>query len=334
MNKKILTITLITLTLVSGGFYFWNNKYDQEIVIQEQEELINNEVDTSDWQEYQNDRYSYSFAIPPGYISKAVYEDVVVSLETNLFGVNLIKDNSSIRVEIEESSLFSGQGNLNERFTKTTQKSGFKLRNFNGIIFFENDNLENSKLFSTIIGDRVLSFKFANVEEDTMKAVLGSFKFNQVYNLDTSDWKTYRNEELGIEFKYPGDWELEDNQKYKFHSIYLSSPETKKLVENKRIPYFYNIAIVYYPSILDEEENINSNNVEDLIAKNMLLTKIGNIKIGNKDAVDAVWGGHGSSYVILAMEDLQLYKVVVPRISDRNDLNSTEKTIINSFIFY
>ena len=208
--KKNLIFSLITLIFILIlSFLFWQkntqNPIEELIINQEQN---TNDINTSDWQEYQNDRYSYSFAIPPGYISKAVYEDVVVSLEPNLFGVNLIKDNSSIRVEIEESSLFSGQGNLNERFTKTTQKSGFKLRNFNGIIFFENDNLENSKLFSTIIGDRVLSFKFANVEEDTMKAVLASFKFNQAYSLDTSDWKTYRSEELDIEFKYPKDWEI------------------------------------------------------------------------------------------------------------------------------
>lgn len=27
--------------------------------------------------------------------------------------------------------------------------------------------------------------------------------------IDTSNWKTYRNEELGFEFKYPGEWEVE-----------------------------------------------------------------------------------------------------------------------------
>jgi len=34
---------------------------------------------------------------------------------------------------------------------------------------------------------------------------------NQV--LDTSDWKTYRNEEFGFEFEYPKDWKTQDIQK-------------------------------------------------------------------------------------------------------------------------
>lgn len=40
-------------------------------------------------------------------------------------------------------------------------------------------------------------------------------KTPKVERLDTSDWKTYRNEGFGFEFKYPTDWLLEEkNEKY------------------------------------------------------------------------------------------------------------------------
>jgi len=42
--------------------------------------------------------------------------------------------------------------------------------------------------------------------------------------IDTSDWQTYRNEEYGLEFKYPKNWELRDEyyDKEKSWSIWLS----------------------------------------------------------------------------------------------------------------
>ena len=39
--------------------------------------------------------------------------------------------------------------------------------------------------------------------------------------IDTSDWKTYRNEEYGFEVRYPGEWEVENEEKdiIKFWSV-------------------------------------------------------------------------------------------------------------------
>lgn len=37
---------------------------------------------------------------------------------------------------------------------------------------------------------------------------------NKPEEIDTSDWVEYRNEELGLEFKHPGDWVIEENKNF------------------------------------------------------------------------------------------------------------------------
>ena len=37
--------------------------------------------------------------------------------------------------------------------------------------------------------------------------------------IDTSDWKTYRNEEYGFEFKYPGDWMADEHNETESHNL-------------------------------------------------------------------------------------------------------------------
>ncbi|OGG07083.1 hypothetical protein A2872_00160 [Candidatus Gottesmanbacteria bacterium RIFCSPHIGHO2_01_FULL_42_12] len=42
------------------------------------------------------------------------------------------------------------------------------------------------------------------VIQDDARAIISTFKF--IEKVDTSTWKTYRNEEFGFEFRYPGNW--------------------------------------------------------------------------------------------------------------------------------
>jgi len=269
MNKKILTISLIVLVLILGVAYFLLNNQAKEIVNQEQEEIINNEVDISDWETYVHSVYNFSFIHP---------KDIKVAVE---FGKDQNKANefylgeSYLAILSKESSV-----TLNDFINSKIMRD-----NYDVLYSFDNKLIIEPKIDQSVsflvedgtylhttlyahsqmafvdLGDYYLWFtsKIGSSGDGDL-SIQDVEIIKSIHSIvDMSDWKTYRNEELGIEFKYPGDWELEDNQNYEFHSIYLSSPETKKLVENKQIPYFYNIAIVYYPSILDEEENINSN---------------------------------------------------------------------------
>lgn len=73
----------------------------------------------------------------------------------------------------------------------------------------------NKKLIISILVLAVIvlavSFWFwAQKQKNTQKPVEEVIVNQEQKNtdIDTSDWKTYRNEELGIEFKYPDDWNI------------------------------------------------------------------------------------------------------------------------------
>jgi hypothetical protein len=158
--------------------------------------------------------------------------------------------------------------------------------------------------------------------------------------IDTSDWKTYTNNEYGYSLKYPSDWELKEYSNMEGSPITLISPETKKIIEQNTTSGGASISsefqIDYYPSITDEAENKANNysalTIDELINKNSTLTKIGTTKLGNNPAIDLIWGGYGTNYTILSDKNNHLYKVRT-NVANKNGLSEIQNEIINSFQF-
>lgn len=71
--------------------------------------------------------------------------------------------------------------------------------------------------------DRQLDFLWDNKQPTTTTPAV----------IDTSDWKTYRNEEYGFEFKYPGDWEI-DNEARKIENDGKVILELTNTIQNSK----------------------------------------------------------------------------------------------------
>jgi hypothetical protein len=254
MNKKILTISLIILALILGGFYFWSNKYDQKIVSQEQEEIINKEVDTSDWETYIHPVYNFSFIHP---------KDIKVAVE---FGKDQNKVNEFYLGE-SYLAILSKEGSvtLNDFInTKIMTDDYDVLYSFDNKLIIE-PKIDQSVSFLVENGTYLHTTLYAHSQMAFMD--LGGYYLwftskigssgdgdlsiqdveiiKSIHSIiDTSDWNIYHDEDLGIEFKYPKDWEYNLNG-----SKFIELKDTKSEYYYEGDPtYLISVAISELPN--------------------------------------------------------------------------------------
>jgi hypothetical protein len=151
----------------------------------------------------------------------------------------------------------------------------FKKINYNGNIFYKvrTGRFEGVLSYSYYLPlqNKVLVFSFVsygvdwtnpNLDEENdsshlvLKNILSTIKIGDKkedtsFKIDTSNWKTYRNDEYGFEFKYPANWKKEEgrltdeNSLYSFSLIASSTEDFLNKYPGTGSPT-YDISIVLY----------------------------------------------------------------------------------------
>lgn len=151
-------------------------------------------VPTLDWKTHTNWAGGYSISYPASY--HVAFENDLFNFDENLYEKGY---DGGVKIQIQKVSTVTDVTALAKVtfFEKITRGPGgtFSIYNVTG-----KDGKTNYY--------KILVWGGENDKENVSK-ILGSFKFTSLSA--TNEWKTYTNEKLGFQIKYPSDWEVNLN---------------------------------------------------------------------------------------------------------------------------
>lgn len=167
----------------------------------------------------------------------------------------------------------------------------------------------------------------------------------QESKLISSDWKAYRNEDLGFGMNYPSDWMEKDNTlSYVPKGANFVSLQTLKNFQADRQKmeesygasledsffHFSEISVSRYSSI---KEVHDGNTIEDVLKNDSMVEKVGETQIDGVNAVEAIVHGESSKYTIMFENKGYYYEISLNYVSSKKSVSETERQMISSFQF-
>lgn len=237
----ILLIGVLVITLAAGGaYYYYQSK--QKLSTYSPPTPTNNTVQTTpsptpnptaNWETYENAYYSFKYPddwdleidskkdsneiIPSVYIHYHYTDDPSKGRYNFYFGdsirFSIIKAVSNSNLDIYIQEIINNQGNIVSKI-KDVVIDGIKGRRFTFGGQFSADTIyaKRDDLIFNISHNEVVDKSHINsIDETTYNQILSTFRFlDPDRSIDISDWKTYRNDKYGFEFKYPEEIVVEE----------------------------------------------------------------------------------------------------------------------------
>jgi len=235
------------------------------------------DIDIADWKTYKNEEYGFEVKYPKDFEGQEpesgdALSDVLLGAEKTEGG-NSYYFTIKIRPNYKVDQITSGVKDA-EKIT-VGDRPGYKYFytegiGESGVALIQIGQDELSIIFD-LIGDSRQDFATANDRkiyvQNMLDQILSTFKFTEKDK--TADWKVYRNEEYGFEFKYPKDWFIRSES-----IMYVSIVNNRYKDAEGEFPYL-NISIINNEKNLTLRdwffENIKPKEGEDYELKNVMV---------------------------------------------------------------
>jgi hypothetical protein len=220
-NWKYILIVLILGLIVGGGILGYLRYFKREMIsISQFPEIKKPEKpkigeETADWVTYKNEKYGFEFKYPREFAENefCMARETEGGIEVGRFISISIEDSKGLNLSEYIDSVFPKEFNIESKENIIVGgEEAVKINySFSGpgaygeAVFLLKD--KKAYLFEFAYGNNpCVAHKLGIDEFDAFEDIISTFKFLEE---ETANWKTYRNEELKIEFKYPDNYKID-----------------------------------------------------------------------------------------------------------------------------
>ncbi|MBW6441255.1 hypothetical protein K0B03_04505 [Patescibacteria group bacterium] len=311
LPKFIITMSIILLigTLLGSVFYLLNKTQAPDVPMKKIEqnqndkisndlenENIGNEIETSDWQTYQNEEYGFEITLLDSWKGYSI-------LTESWNGTTL--DEKSLEYQgpkiVIRNSKWSESQSWQDIPILVFTKSEWHLIEDNNLNIsaapIGPSKLAENQKYVFVLPPRWVGFSDVLGQDEAQK-IVKTFKAISMFSDDTSDWKIYKNEEYGYEVKCPNDWDI-NNTSTDYNLGANSFIEFTK----KEGDFTYRFELYVFDSFSDQKwyaEN-DLDQIEHITIDNKISATKGQTKYDVSPALVGFWTYSSRTYLLRSL---------------------------------